>query len=73
MVWQKLAGLESPQVKLPSAASLKAGRLGIEVTGGVGTDGQLSKGAGRELEVSCGRESGTFVTVQLFTLGVEEG
>ena len=67
-----MAGLESPHVKLPSAAALKAGRLGNGMTGGVGTDGQLSKGGGREIEVLCGRKSGTIDAAQLFTLGIED-
>ena len=60
-------------MKLPSAAALKAGRIGIGVTGGVGTDGQISNGGEHELEVSCRRESGTCVTAQLFILNVEDG
>ena len=51
-------------MKLPPAAVLKVGRIGIGVPDEVGTDGQLSEGGGHELEASCGRETDTFVTAQ---------
>ena len=61
------------EMKSASASDLKAARVGMGVTGRIGTNGQLSKDGGLELEVSCGRETGTFNIVQLFSLGVQNG
>ena len=55
-----------------TAFALKVGSLGIGVTGEVWSDGQLSNDGRLEIEASSRRESGTFVTTQLVTIGVKQ-